>query len=36
MYWLLLIFYILIIMLVVWLCAGLRWFVHQWGMSMPA
>ena len=35
-YWLLLVFYIVMIMLVVWLCAGLRWFVHQWSMSVPA
>ena len=35
-YWLLLVFYIVIIMLVVWLCAGLRWFFHRLSMSMPA
>ena len=27
-YWLLLAFYTAIVMVVVWLCAGLRWFVH--------
>ena len=27
-YWLLLAFYTVTVMVVVWLCAGLRWFVH--------